>query len=173
MGKSNKTKTKPKSNILVANRRAKFNYHLGDTFVAGMVLLGWEVKSLRAGKGHLTDCYVRIIKGEAWVLGMHIDPLPNAAANHKPADATRDRKLLLQQRELKKLIGSVQSKGTTCIASAVILQGARIKCRIHLATGKKQHDKRATNKERDWNRQQQIVQRRGSRNMDNTKRGDV
>ena len=148
-----KAKKKPKvpSSTIVLNKRAKFNYQLHDKFEAGLALEGWEVKSLRAGKCQLMDTYVLLKGGEAFLLGCTITPLPSASA-HIPIESQRTRKLLLHRREIARLIGATQQKGQTCIPVALYWKNNKVKCEIALATGKKEHDKRATIKERDWNR---------------------
>ena len=148
-----KAKKKPKvpSSTIALNKRAKFNYQLHDKFEAGLALEGWEVKSLRAGKCQLTDTYVLLKGGEAFLLGCTITPLPSASA-HIPTESQRTRKLLLHRREIARLIGATQQKGQTCIPVALYWKNNKVKCEIALATGKKEHDKRATIKERDWNR---------------------
>ena len=148
-----KAKKKPKvpSSTIVLNKRAKCNYQLHDKFEAGLALEGWEVKSLRAGKCQLMDTYVLLKGGEAFLLGCTITPLPSASA-HIPTESQRTRKLLLHRREIARLIGATQQKGQTCIPVALYWKNNKVKCEIALATGKKEHDKRATIKERDWNR---------------------
>ena len=148
-----KAKKKPKvpSSTIVLNKRAKFNYQLHDKFEAGLALEGWEVKSLRAGKCQLMDTYVLLKGGEAFLLGCTITPLPSASA-HIPTESQRTRKLLLHRREIARVIGATQQKGQTCIPVALYWKNNKVKCEIALATGKKEHDKRATIKERDWNR---------------------
>ena len=148
-----KAKKKPKapSSTIALNKRAKFDYQLHDKFEAGLALEGWEVKSLRAGKCQLMDTYVLLKGGEAFLLGCTITPLPSASA-HIPTESQRTRKLLLHRREIARLIGATQQKGQTCIPVALYWKNNKVKCEIALATGKKEHDKRATIKERDWNR---------------------
>ena len=148
-----KAKKKPKvpSSTIVLNKRAKFNYQLHDKFEAGLALEGWEVKSLRAGKCQLMDTYVLLKGAEAFLLGCTITPLPSASA-HIPTESQRTRKLLLHRREIARLIRATQQKGQTCIPVALYWKNNKVKCEIALATGKKEHDKRATIKERDWNR---------------------
>ena len=136
---------------IAENRKAHFNYHIEERFEAGVVLEGWEVKSLRASKCQLTDTYVLLKGGEAFLLGCTITPLPSASA-HIPTESQRTRKLLLHRREIARLIGATQQKGQTCIPVALYWKNNKVKCEIALATGKKEHDKRATIKERDWNR---------------------
>ena len=151
-----KKKSKPQSNTIARNKRAKFDYHLLDKFEAGIVLEGWEVKSLRAGKCQLMDTYVLLKGGEAFLLGCTITPLPSAST-HVPTDKQRTRKLLLHGKEIARLIGATQQKGQTCIPVALYWKSNKVKCEIALATGKKEHDKRAVIKERDWNRDKNRV----------------
>ncbi len=143
---------KPAPNTLIAqNKKARFEYHLEQHFEAGLALEGWEVKSMRAGKAQLTDTYILIKNGEAFLLGANIVPL-NAASTHIVADPSRTRKLLLNRKELASLIGAVQVKGQTCVPLKLYWKDNWVKCEIALATGKKVHDKRATIKDRDWER---------------------
>ena len=134
---------------IALNRKARFDYQLHERFEAGLVLTGWEVKALRAGKAQLTDTYVLLKDGEAFLLGSNITPL-NTASTHVNADPKRTRKLLLHRKEIARLIGATQQKGQTCIPMALFWKGKRVKCEIALATGKKEHDKRAAIKEREW-----------------------
>jgi SsrA-binding protein len=143
-------------NTIALNKKAKHEYHIEERFEAGLVLQGWEVKSLRAGKAQLVDAYVLLKDGEAFLLGAHITPL-NTASTHVICDPTRTRKLLLHAKEIAKLIGKVHQAGHTCIPLALYWKNNKVKCEIALAKGKKQHDKRATEKERDWNRQKQRI----------------
>jgi len=154
------TKKKPKNagNIIAQNRRAGFDYHLLESFEAGIALAGWEVKSLRQGKADLGDSYVLIKDGEAWLLGAQIVPL-STASTHVVADPIRTRKLLLNKRELAKILEATAQKGQTCVCTQLYWKGHLVKARIALAQGKKTHDKRATEKERDWNRQKQRIVR--------------
>lgn len=141
-----------KSNTSIAlNRKAHFDYFIEDEFEAGLVLEGWEVKSLRAGKINLSDAHVIIKYGEAFLLGAQIQPLPMAAAHLLP-DANRTRKLLLNRRELNQLIGSVERQGYTLIPLSLYWKNNHVKIKIALAKGKKTHDKRDTIKDRDWQR---------------------
>ncbi len=151
-----KPKKKPKtpSRTIALNKRAKFDYHIEDKFEAGIALQGWEVKSLRAGNCSLVESHVFIKDGEAWVVGINIAPLLSASTHVKP-EPTRTRKLLLHRRELDKLIGAVERKGYTLTSTAMYWSKGRAKLEIGLAKGKKDHDKRAVEKDRDWQRQQQ------------------
>jgi SsrA-binding protein len=146
------------SGTIALNKRARHDYHLEERVEAGLVLEGWEVKSLRAGKAQLVDSYVLFKDGEAFLLGALITPLPSAST-HLVTDATRTRKLLLNRRELNRLAGAVQQKGYTCVATALYWKRHRVKCEIALAKGKAQHDKRETEKARDWQRQKQRILR--------------
>jgi len=127
-----------------------------------MVLEGWEVKSLREKKVQLVDTYVTLKDGEAWLLGCRIVPL-NSASTHVVADPERTRKLLLKGRELAQLFGAIQQKGYTCVATKLYWKGHLVKCQIALAKGKKDHDKRDTIKDREWNIQKQRVVRQQNR----------
>ena len=151
-----KKKGKTPSNVIAQNKRAKFDYHLLEDFEAGVALQGWEVKSLRAGKAQLTDSYVLMKDGEAFLLGAQITPL-ETASTHVVNDPTRTRKLLLNKRELAKILAAVSQKGQTCVCTQLYWKGHLVKARIALAQGKKAHDKRDTQKERDWNRQRQRI----------------
>lgn len=144
------------SGTIALNKKAKHDYHIEEKFEAGMVLSGWEVKSLRAGKAQLVDAYVIIKNEEAWLLGAHITPL-QSASTHVIADPIRTRKLLLKKREINRILGNIAKAGSTCIALALYWKGNHIKCEIALAKGKQEHDKREANKERDWGRQKQRV----------------
>jgi|TARA_B110000263_G_scaffold162805_1_gene141681 SsrA-binding protein len=139
---------------IAQNKKARFEYLLHEKFEAGVALSGWEVKALRAGKAQLTDTYILLKDGEAFLLGCNITPL-RTASSHVLADPQRTRKLLLHRRELAKLIGATQKKGQTCIPLALYWKGNHVKCEIALATGKKEHDKRATIKDREWQVQKQ------------------
>ena len=143
--------TKKKSNpgTIAKNKKACFEYHFHEKFEAGLVLEGWELKSIRAGRIQLTDTYIFFKRNEAFLLGANITPL-HSASTHVVPDAQRNRKLLLNRREIARLIGSVQQKGFTCVPLALYWKGPLVKCELALASGKKEHDKRATIKERDW-----------------------
>jgi SsrA-binding protein len=154
------TKKKPKnsSNVIARNKRASFDYQLLETFEAGVVLSGWEVKSLRMGKADLGDSYVLIKDGEAWLLGTQIVPL-DTASTHFVTDPTRTRKLLLHKKELAKILAATSQKGQTCVCTQLYWKGHLVKARIALAQGKKSHDKRDAEKDRDWSRQKQRIVR--------------
>ncbi len=157
MTKSAQKKQNTGSTIAL-NKRARHEYHLTEKFEAGIALQGWEVKSMRAGKAQLTDSYVLLKDGEAWLIGANITPLPTAST-HFVTEPDRSRKLLLNHRELAKLFSAVQQKGHTCIATALYWKKHLVKCEICLAKGKATHDKRETEKKRDWDRQKQRLMR--------------
>jgi SsrA-binding protein len=148
--KSKKTKSSGEG-IIARNKRATYDYKIDDKFEAGIVLQGWEVKSLRAGKAQLTDGYVQIHKMEAWLYGCNITPLITASSHNVP-ELQRRRKLLLHRRELARLIGAVERKGYTIIAMSAYWKRGKVKVEIGIGKGKKEYDKRASIKERDWNR---------------------
>jgi SsrA-binding protein len=140
------------SRAIAVNKKARHDYFIEEKFEAGLALEGWEVKSLRAGRAQVTESYVHLRDGEAWLLGAHITPL-NTASTHVHADPTRTRKLLLHRHELDRLVGAVERKGFTLVPLDLHWRRGRAKIEIGLAKGKKQHDKRAAKKERDWQRQ--------------------
>lgn len=148
------------NNRIAVNRKATHDFFIEQRFEAGMVLEGWEVKSLRNGKANLTDTYVRIIKNEAWILGMNITPLQTASTHITP-DPTRVRKLLLNRGELDTLIGAVERKGYTLVALNLFWKRGRAKLDIGLGKGKKNYDKRADEKNRDWDRQKARILKAG------------
>lgn len=150
------TETKPPTGrkTIAVNRKAHHDYTLEERYEAGVQLHGWEVKSLRAGKLQIAESYVLLKKGEAWLLGANITPLLSAST-HVHADPTRSRKLLLHRRELNTLVGHIERKGYTLIPLSVYWSKGRIKLEMALARGKKQHDKRDTEKDRDWQREKQ------------------
>lgn len=147
-------KTQKTDSTIAVNRKARHEYFIEDNFEAGMVLQGWEVKSLREGRVQLDQSYVLIKDGEAWLFGGMITPLKTVSTHFEP-DPLRTRKLLLHQRELNKLVGSVERKGYTVIALKLYWKNNRVKLEIGLAKGKKLHDKRATEKDRDWKREKE------------------
>jgi len=146
------------SSTIALNKKARHDYALEERFEAGVVLEGWEVKALRAGRAQLRDAYVIVKDGEAWLLGALINPLPSASTHVEP-DPQRTRKLLLHRHELARLIGAVERKGYALVATAMYWKKGRAKLEIALAKGKKAHDKRAATKERDWERQRQRLLR--------------
>ena len=146
------TKKKESSSASIAqNKKARFDYFIEDRIEAGLALQGWEVKSMRAGKAQLTDSFVIFRDGEAFLLGSHVTPL-NTASTHVVAEPKRTRKLLMNRREIDRLIGLVERKGYTLIALELYWKNNRVKVAVGLAKGKKQHDKRDTEKDRDWQR---------------------
>lgn len=153
---SAKKKKQPTNNTIALNKRAKFDYFIEDRVEAGLVLNGWEVKSLRQGKGQLTDSYVVFKNGEAWLLNCQIQPLPTVST-HFVTEPTRTRKLLLNRREITRLQEAVEQKSYTVVATALYWKKHMVKCEVALAKGKKQHDKRDTEKDRDWDRQKQRI----------------
>jgi SsrA-binding protein len=150
-----------KTNAAIANnRKAHHDYFIEDRYEAGVVLQGWEVKSLRAGRVQLDQAYVVVKGGEVWLFGALITPLQTASTHINP-DPTRTRKLLLHDREIAKLVGSVERKGYTLIPLQLYWKDNRVKLEVGLAKGKKQHDKRATEKERDWKREKGRLLKKG------------
>jgi SsrA-binding protein len=149
-------KKKTPENVIAQNKRAKFDYHLEESFEAGVVLTGWEVKALRMGKAQITDTYVMMKNGEAYLLGSQITPL-DTASTHFVTDPTRTRKLLLHKKELAKILVAITAKGKTCVCTSLYWKGHLVKARLSIASGKQAHDKRDTDKDRDWDRQKQRV----------------
>ena len=141
-----------KSSRIAENKRARHDYFIENTYEAGLQLEGWEVKSLREGRAQITESYVHVRDGEGWLIGAHISPL-NTASTHISPDPTRTRKLLLHRTELDRLIGAVERKGYTLVPLNLHWLRGRAKLDIGLAKGKKQSDKRAAVKDRDWQRQ--------------------
>ncbi len=148
-----KTAKTPSSTICL-NKKAGFDYFLQERIEAGVVLTGWEVKSLRAGHVQIRDTYVLLKGGEAWLLGSVITPL-NTVSTHFIPDAQRTRKLLLHRAELSKLIGAVERKGQALIPTAMYWKNGRVKVEIALAKGKKEHEKRDAEKDREWQREKE------------------
>ena len=136
---------------IIDNKKAFHDYFIEERYEAGLVLEGWEVKAIRAGRAQLKEAYVVLKKEEVWLVGSHISPLPTASTHIKP-DPTRSRKLLLHAQEIRKLIGKVQQAGFTLVPLNLHYTKGRVKLEIGLAKGKKLHDKRATEKEREWQR---------------------
>ena len=138
--------------VIAQNKKAAFNYFFEERFEAGMVLEGWEVKALRAGKVQLTDGYVVIRSGELFVIGCQINPL-GTASTHVRADSARTKKLLMKKDEIQRLIGKVEQKGYTLVPINLHWKNGRVKCEIALAKGKATHDKRDTIREREGKRE--------------------
>ena len=143
---------------IVQNKKAFHDYFIEQRFEAGVVLEGWEVKAIRAGRVQLKEAYVVVHGAEIFLIGCHISPLPTASTHFMP-DPTRTRKLLLQAAEINKLIGAVERAGYTLVPLDLHYTRGRIKLEIGLAKGKKQHDKRQTEKDKDWQREQQRLLR--------------
>jgi SsrA-binding protein len=141
---------------IAVNKKATHDYFIEERFETGLVLEGWEVKSLRDKRVQLKESYVLIKDAEAWLLGAHISPLPTVSTHITP-DARRTRKLLLHRQELMKLIGAVERKGYTLVPLALYWRRGRAKLEVGLAKGKKQFDKRAADKHRDWQREKQRI----------------
>ena len=139
---------------IIQNKKAYHDFFIEEKFEAGLCLQGWEVKAIRAGRSQLKESYVIIISGELFLIGSHISPL-NSASTHVNADPVRTRKLLMHGQEIAKLIGKVERSGYTLTPLDLHYSKGRIKLSIGLAKGKKQHDKRAVIKEKDWQREQQ------------------
>ena len=149
-------KTAAESPTIAENKKARHEYFIERQYEAGLALEGWEVKSLRAGRANMTESYAILKDGEAWLIGAHISPLPSASTHVHP-DPIRSRKLLLQRRELDQLVGAVERKGYTLVPLALFWQRGRTKLRLGLAKGKKRHDKRAADRDRDWQRQKSRI----------------
>ena len=144
------------------NKKAFHDYFIEERFEAGMALEGWEVKSIRAGRVQLKEAYVIVKSGEIFLFGSHISPLPPASTHVKP-DPVRNRKLLMHASEISKLIGKVERAGYTLVPLNLHFSKGRVKCEIGLAKGKKQYDKRETEKARDWQREQQKILKQNRR----------
>ncbi|MES9856484.1 MAG: SsrA-binding protein SmpB [Sedimenticola sp.] len=156
MAKKSKKKAGHGGSTIALNKKAKHEYFIQDRFEAGIALEGWEVKSLRDSRIQLAESYIYIKGNEAFLLGCLITPLPTASTHIKP-DPTRTRKLLLHRQELDRLIGSVERKGFTLIPTAMYWKNGRAKLEIGLAKGKQLHDKRASEKDHDWQRDKQRI----------------
>ena len=156
MAKKSKKKAGGGGSTIALNKKAKHEYFIQERFEAGVALEGWEVKSLRDKRIQLNESYVTIKGNEAFLFGSHITPLPTASTHINP-DPLRTRKLLLHRNELDKLIGLVERKGFTLIPTALYWKKGRVKVEIGLAKGKQLHDKRATDKDRDWQRDKQRI----------------
>ncbi|MCU0988163.1 MAG: SsrA-binding protein SmpB [Xanthomonadales bacterium] len=155
----NDQKTTSRKTIAV-NKRARFEYEIEERLEAGIALEGWEVKALREGRVQFADSYVLLKDNEAFLFGCQVNPLPTASTHVKP-DPTRTRKLLLNRREIDHLVGAVDRKGYTVVPTAMYWSRGRAKVEIGLAKGKREHDKRRTEKDRDWERQKGRIMKRG------------
>ena len=145
--------------VIAENRRARYDYFIEERLEAGLALEGWEVKAMRAGRAQITEGYVYMRNNEAFLIGAHIAPL-KTASTHKVADPVRTRKLLLNRGELDRLSGAVERRGYTLVPLELYWKHGRAKLQLGLAKGKKQHDKRATEKDRDWVRDKARLLRR-------------
>jgi SsrA-binding protein len=146
---------------IVENRKAFHDYFIEERYEAGLVLEGWEVKAIRAGRVNLKEAYVILKREEPFIIGMHVSALPTASTHVNP-DPTRSRKLLLHADEISKLIGKVEQRGYTMVPLDLHYPKGRVKLQVGLAKGKKQHDKRDAEKDREWQREQQRLMRRKS-----------
>ncbi len=160
MVKKAKKKPKQPSSTIALNKKARHDYFIEDKFEAGIALEGWEVKSIREGRVQMRDGYVIIQNKEAYLIGTLITPLQTASTHIHP-NQQRTRKLLLKRRELDKLIGAVERQGQTIVPLAMYWKGNYVKVEIGLAKGKQSHDKRATLKDKDWQREKQRILKRG------------
>ena len=158
MGK--KQKKMSGGSTIALNKKAGHDYLIEQRYEAGIVLEGWEVKSLRAGRIQLKEGYVKILRGEAFLIGAHISAL-TSASTHINADPVRSRKLLLKRSELNKLIGLTERAGYTLVPTAMYWKHGRAKLEIGLGKGKKQHDKRSSEKDRDWKREKERLFKHG------------
>ena len=147
---------------ITVNKKVFHDYFVEEKYEAGLVLEGWEVKAIRAGRTQLKEAYVVIKNGEIWLIGMHITPLLSASTHITP-DPTRTRKLLLQRREIDKLIGLVERAGYALLPINLHYTKGRVKLEVGLAKGKKQHDKREDAKEKDWKREQDRLMKQRTR----------
>jgi SsrA-binding protein len=157
----NGDRAKQETMSIVDNKKAYHDYFIEEKFEAGVALLGWEVKAVRAGRAQIKEAYVVVKDGEILLIGAHVTPLISAST-HVPAEATRTRKLLLHRKEINRLVGLVERAGYTLVPLNLHYSKGRIKLDIGLAKGKKQHDKRASIREREWNREQQRLLRNRS-----------
>ena len=147
--------------MIAVNRKARHDYFIEERYEAGLALQGWEVKAMRAGRLQLKEGYVLMKDNEAWLFGAHISPLPTTST-HVIADPTRSRKLLLHRRQIDQLLGAVERKGYALVPLAVYWKAGKAKVEIGLARGKKQHDKRADERDRDWEREKsRVMKHRG------------
>jgi len=158
--KASKNRKGEAGRVIAVNKKARHEFFIEERHEAGLALEGWEVKSLRAGRAQIAEAYITIRKGEAYLLGSNIPPLPSASTHVEP-DPRRTRKLLMHRRELDRLAGAVSQKGYTLVPLSLYWQRGCAKLEIGLAKGKKKHDKRATEKERDWElRKRRIMKER-------------
>lgn len=156
---------------IIKNRKAFHDYFIEERYEAGLVLQGWEVKAIRAGRAQIKESYVIISNGELWLLGMHLSPLATAST-HQHLDPTRTRKLLLKADEISKLIGLVEQRGYALVPIDLHYRNGRIKLEVGLGRGKKQHDKRATERDRDWARERERLMKHDMRPSRNRQTDD-
>jgi len=149
------------NNIIVKNKNASRNYHLSDKYQAGLVLEGWEVKSLRNGKVDVKDSYVALRNKEAWIIGLKIDA--PASLKNENIDPTRSRKLLLNKKEINRILDAISQQGLTCVLTSLYWKENKIKCDIAIGKGKKTYDQREDVKRRDWNREKQRLLKNSNR----------
>jgi SsrA-binding protein len=154
---------------IIENKKATFDYFIEERYEAGLVLLGWEVKAIRAGRGNIKESYVIVQSGEVFLLGAHITPLAEASTHVLP-DPTRTRKLLLKAAEISKLIGKVERAGYALVPLDLHYKDGRIKLAVGLAKGKKQHDKRDVQKDKEWDREKGRIMK--DNNLRNVKKED-
>lgn len=155
------TKKGTSSGTIAQNKRARHDFFLETKFEAGLALQGWELKSIRDGRVQLTEAYVTLHRGEAYLAGCTITPLLSAST-HVVAEPQRVRKLLLHAKELAQIFAATQQKGYTCVPTALYWKGNYVKCEIALAKGKQQHDKRQTKKDQDWQRDKSRLMKAGN-----------
>ena len=153
-------KTSTGKKTIARNKRARFEYHIEERLEAGIALEGWEVKALREGRVQFADSYVLLKDNEAFLFGCLVNPLPTAVAYSKP-DPTRTRKLLMKRREIDRLTGLVDRKGLTVVPTAMYWSRGKVKVEVGIARGKRQHDKRRVQKDRDWARQKARIMKHG------------
>ncbi len=158
---NSKARTTAPDPVIARNRKARHNYAIDEEFEAGLVLHGWEVKSLRLGRAQINEGYVSVRNGEVWLLSCHITPLPNAA--HLDTDAARPRKLLLHEREIAHLRGAVERKGYTLVPLSLYWKRGRAKLKFALAHGKQARDRRQDIKKRDWTRERERLLRHSNK----------
>jgi SsrA-binding protein len=150
---------------IIENRKAFHDFTIEERFEAGLVLQGWEVKAIRAGRAQLKESYVVVLDGALWLLGMHISPL-HSASTHVLPDSTRTRKLLLKSEEIRKLIGKVEQRGYALVPINLHYKNGRIKLDFGLGRGKKLHDKRDASQEKDWAREKERLMKHDTRHRD-------
>jgi SsrA-binding protein len=157
-----KPKSQEQRSSIAENRKARHEYSIESTYEAGLALQGWEVKSMRAGRVQLKEAYVFLKNGEAFLFGAHVSALPTASTHVIP-DPIRTRKLLLNRSELNGLVGAVDRKGYTLVPLELYWKAGKAKLRVGLAKGKKEHDKRASSKDKDWQREKSRLLKHNSR----------